>query len=172
MTSEKNRALSRVKRQYRMIHDIYVQLDDGDRRVLSDFNLTNSQYAMLMLLDADKEQRLIDLSENMLVARSTITRLIDQMEEMDLQDLMRDYGGGSGDDSADTGGKVLEREQELTLTNNSRTLLAQTERALERLEDHTYGACESCGQPIGKLRLQAFPRATLCVACKQKQERR
>ncbi|QQS02567.1 MAG: TraR/DksA C4-type zinc finger protein [Austwickia sp.] len=92
--------------------------------------------------------------------------------EMDLQDLMRDYGGGSGDDSADTGGKVLEREQELTLTNNSRTLLAQTERALERLVDHTYGSCESCAQPIGKLRLQAFPRATLCVSCKQKQERR
>lgn len=92
--------------------------------------------------------------------------------ELDLADLMRDYGGGSGDDSADTGGKVLEREQELTLTNNSRTLLAQTERALERLDAHTYGACESCGQAIGKLRLQAFPRATLCVSCKQKQERR
>ena len=68
--------------------------------------------------------------------------------------------------------QVLEREQELTLTNNSRTLLAQTERALERLADHTYDACENCGLPIGKLRLQAFPRATLCVSCKQKQERR
>ncbi len=92
--------------------------------------------------------------------------------EMDLQDLMRDYGGGSGDDSADTGGKVLEREQEMTLTNNSRGLLAQTERALERLDAHTYGVCENCEQPVGKLRLQAFPRATLCVSCKQKQERR
>lgn len=92
--------------------------------------------------------------------------------ELDLQDLMRDYGGGSGDDSADTGGKVLEREQELTLTHNSRNLLAQTERALERLEHHTYGSCESCHRAIGKLRLQAFPRATLCVTCKQKQERR
>ena len=33
-------------------------------------------------------------------------------------------------------------------------------------------ACASCGQPIGKARLQAFPRATLCVACKQREERR
>jgi RNA polymerase-binding transcription factor len=32
--------------------------------------------------------------------------------------------------------------------------------------------CGSCGQPIGKARLQAFPRATLCVACKQREERR
>ena len=32
--------------------------------------------------------------------------------------------------------------------------------------------CERCGKPIGKLRLQAFPRATLCVSCKQLEERR
>ncbi len=95
-----------------------------------------------------------------------------QVSESDLEGLMRDYGGGSGDDSADTGGKVLEREQNLTLTQNSRTLLEQNQRALERIDSGRYGYCESCGEPIGKLRLQAFPRATLCVSCKQKQERR
>ncbi len=105
---------------------------------------------------------------------SEVSRLKEELRasEVDLAGLMRDYGGGSGDDSADTGGKVLEREQELTLTNNSRTLLAQSERALERLDAQTYGLCELCELPIGKLRLQAFPRATLCVSCKQKQERR
>ena len=92
--------------------------------------------------------------------------------ESDLEGLMRDYGGGSGDDSADTGGKVLEREQGLTLTHNSRTLLEQTQRALERIARGSYGRCESCDQPIGKLRLQAFPRATLCMTCKSRQERR
>ncbi len=90
MSPEQTRALSRAKQQYRMIHNIYVQLDDGDRRVLRDFNLTNSQYTTLMLLDTDKEQRLIDLSEKMLVARSTITRLIDQMENMGLVQRMPD----------------------------------------------------------------------------------
>ncbi|MDX6368365.1 MAG: hypothetical protein QOK30_3441, partial [Nocardioidaceae bacterium] len=34
------------------------------------------------------------------------------------------------------------------------------------------GVCESCGNPVGKMRLQAFPRATLCMECKQRQERR
>ena len=48
----------------------------------------------------------------------------------------------------------------------------QAERALQRIDNGTYGVCESCGQPIGKARLQAFPRATLCVSCKQKEERR
>ena len=50
--------------------------------------------------------------------------------------------------------------------------LTQTRHALERIEDASYGQCESCGEPIGKARLQAFPRVTLCMTCKQKQERR
>ena len=51
-------------------------------------------------------------------------------------------------------------------------LLDQGERALDRIDAGTYGVCESCGQPIGKARLLAFPRATLCVECRQRQERR
>ena len=78
----------------------------------------------------------------------------------------------AGDDEADTSSKLFEREHELALTNNTRELLDQTEHALARIEAGTYGVCESCGKPIGKARLQAFPRATLCVACKQRQERR
>ena len=78
----------------------------------------------------------------------------------------------AGDDEADTSSKLFEREHELALSNNTRELLEQTEHALVRIEAGTYGECESCGKPIGKARLQAFPRATLCVACKQRQERR
>ena len=43
---------------------------------------------------------------------------------------------------------------------------------LARIDDGTYGICESCGEPIGKMRLMAFPRATLCMTCKQREERR
>ena len=92
--------------------------------------------------------------------------------EDDLVGLIRDAGDGAGDDQADAGTKTFEREQEITLANNSREMLVQSEHALERIHDGTYGVCESCGNPVGKLRLMAFPRATLCVACKQKQERR
>ena len=45
-------------------------------------------------------------------------------------------------------------------------------RALARIADGTYGVCESCGKPIGKRRLMAFPRATMCMECKQREERR
>ncbi len=92
--------------------------------------------------------------------------------EQDLVELMRDSGEGSGDDQADAGAATWEREHELSLANNARGLLEQTKHALGRIEAGGYGVCESCGSAIGKMRLQAFPRATLCMPCKQRQERR
>ncbi len=86
--------------------------------------------------------------------------------------LQQSSGEGAGDDQADAGSKTFEREQELSIANNRRDLLVQMERAMERLDKGTYGHCESCSQPIMKARLQAFPSATLCVKCKQREERR
>jgi RNA polymerase-binding protein DksA len=94
------------------------------------------------------------------------------LAETELAGLMRDAGDGAGNDQADVGSTTFERDHEMSLANNARMLLAQTEHALERIEDGSYGVCESCGQPIGKMRLMAFPRATLCLSCKQRQERR
>ncbi|MDQ1484144.1 MAG: hypothetical protein QOF35_2220 [Actinomycetota bacterium] len=94
------------------------------------------------------------------------------MAEVDLAGLMRDAGDGAGDDQADAGTATFEREQEISLANNAREVYEQSARALGRLIDGSYGVCESCGSPIGKNRLLAFPRATLCMTCKSKQERR
>ena len=94
------------------------------------------------------------------------------MAEHELHDLMRDAGAGAGNDQADVGSTTFERDHEMSLANNARDMLAQTERALLRIEAGTYGICESCGEPIGKMRLMAFPRATLCLSCKQREERR
>jgi RNA polymerase-binding protein DksA len=101
-------------------------------------------------------------------------RLTRDMEtlETSIADVLRDSGDGAGDDQADSGSKAFEREQEMGLLANTRESRFQTEHALERITDGTYGVCESCGNAIGKARLQAFPRATLCVSCKQRQERR
>jgi DnaK suppressor protein len=103
-----------------------------------------------------------------------VDRLTAELAQADagLSELLRDSGDGAGDDQADSGSSALEREHELTLVNNTRDLLAQTQHALDRIRAATYGACESCGKAIGKARLQAFPRATLCVECKQREERR
>jgi DnaK suppressor protein len=92
--------------------------------------------------------------------------------ESDIADLLHGAGDEGGEDSADTGAKAFEREHEMSLAASHREILGQVERALRTIETGSYGVCESCGKPIGKARLQAFPRATLCLACKQRQERR
>jgi RNA polymerase-binding protein DksA len=92
--------------------------------------------------------------------------------EQEMDALIQESGEGAGDDQADAGTKTFEREHEMSLVINARDMVLQTERALERIENKTYGNCEECGSPIGKARLQVFPRATLCMLCKQKEERR
>ena len=106
--------------------------------------------------------------------RAEVARLTADLQaaDADLTELLRNSGDGSGDDQADSGSSAQEREQELTLVNNTRSLLEQSERALERIAAGSYGVCESCGNAIGKARLLAFPRALLCVECKQREERR
>ena len=105
---------------------------------------------------------------------SDVDRLSSELASADaeLSDLLRNSGDGAGDDQADSGSSALEREQELTLLNNTRDMLSQTQHALARISAGTFATCESCGKAIGKARLQAFPRATLCVECKQREERR
>jgi RNA polymerase-binding transcription factor DksA len=92
--------------------------------------------------------------------------------EAEMDELIAESGEGAGDDQADSGTKTFEREHEMSLVINARDMVLQTERALDRIDNKTYGSCEECGNAIGKARLQVFPRATLCMICKQKEERR
>ena len=49
--------------------------------------------------------------------------------------------------------------------------LAAVERALDKIEQGTYGICDRCGQQIEPRRLEVLPDATLCVACKELEEK-
>ena len=100
-------------------------------------------------------------------------RLLEEIatSEQGLADLILDSGDGAGDDQADTGTKTFEREHEMSLANNAREMLEQVRQALGRVDDGSYGICDGCGNGIGKLRLQAFPRAKLCMSCKVAEER-
>jgi RNA polymerase-binding transcription factor DksA len=103
-----------------------------------------------------------------------LIRLREELAEVEseMDALIEASGVGAGDDQADAGTKTFEREHEMSLVYNARDMVLQTERALERIDTKTYGRCEDCGNPIGKARLKVFPRATLCMVCKQKEERR
>ncbi len=91
----------------------------------------------------------------------------------ELTELQRDrLADSAGDDQADTGTKTFEREQEITLANSILERITQVERAIDRVAEGHYGNCERCGTAIPVERLAAFPSATLCVSCKQLEERR
>lgn len=109
----------------------------------------------------------IELSKELLRLKHELVLIETEMEE-----LIADSGEGAGDDQADSGTKTFEREHEMSLVINARDMVLQTERALDRIDSKSYGICEDCSNPIGKERLQVFPRATLCMICKQKEERR
>lgn len=115
-----------------------------------------------------------ELAEVRAELEADVARVRAELDELatDFEGLLRNPGDGAGDDQADVGNANFEREHEISLARKSAEVLRQSERALGRMDDGTYGVCELCGGPIGKLRLQAFPRATLCMTCKKKQERR
>lgn len=62
--------------------------------------------------------------------------------------------------------ETLELEKRLTLENRTRQELALIERALEKIENGTYGLCDNCGKAIPPERLEALPQAILCMNCK------
>lgn len=127
---------------------------------------------------AAKPRRTRSAAETEKIRLALNERLVELVTEYDsmmaeLSDLQRDrLGDSAGDDQADTGTKTFEREQEISLANGIRDRITQVERALERLDDGHYGYCERCGNPIPAERLAAFPSVTLCVTCKQLEERR
>lgn len=105
--------------------------------------------------------------------RAEIARLERDLAAMqdDLDGLVQATQDIVGDDQADVGSKAIEREHEAAMAANTRDVLAQTHHALDRVEHDLHGVCEGCGGTIPKLRVQAFPRATLCVTCKAAQKR-
>jgi DnaK suppressor protein len=78
---------------------------------------------------------------------------------------------GFDEEYADAGSYTFERERDLSLASNVRDLIAKVERALERIDEGTFGRCEACGKPIERERLDALPYATLCLADARRQVR-
>ena len=112
------------------------------------------------------------LKRRLLEERERVSREIAELDA-DLAESLEDMSGESPYDQhmAETAAVTLDREIDLTLQGNARGMLAQIERALEKLENGSYGKCDKCGKPIGKGRLEIAPFATLCVDCKRLEER-
>ena len=60
---------------------------------------------------------------------------------------------------------------EFRLRGREKSLLTKLDHALKKIEEGTFGVCEICEEPIGKKRLEARPETSLCIKCKEDQER-
>jgi len=75
-------------------------------------------------------------------------------------------------DEIDQATTDMEQSMRMRLCNRETLYLKKVEEALRRIEDATFGLCSACEEDIGLKRLEARPTATLCVSCKEEQERR
>lgn len=87
-------AVRERKHPYRLVHDVYVLLDYGDRLVLNSFGLTSTQYRLLNLIDSTKGRRLTTLSDRLIRSKSQVTRTVDNLEQMGL--IQRSSDGSDG----------------------------------------------------------------------------
>lgn len=96
-----------------------------------------------------------------------------ELEEASFDSTQSDITGevGLDEDFADAGTATFERERDLSIRNNIRDLVDQVTRAMQRIDEGSYGTCERCGQPIDATRLRELPHASLCLDCKRREER-
>jgi DnaK suppressor protein len=105
--------------------------------------------------------------------RNIFTREFSDLEEGAFNVSQSEVSGEVSFDEeyADAGSFTFEREKELSIGNNIRDLLDKVNHAVNAIDKGTYGICENCGNPIAKARLLALPYSTLCLNCKQIDER-
>ena len=118
-------------------------------------------------------KELAELERRLREEREELQRQAAEIEESSFGTPQSEISGevSFDEDYADSGTATFERERDLSLTNNIRDLTEKIDRALERIEEGTYGLCERCGKPIEKARIKALPYATLCIKDKQAEER-
>ena len=111
----------------------------------------------------DQRRRLVDLREE-------LTGLRDGLEE----DEVELEGGGddfSETDSGDMSQSLFDREMDASVGEGIERRLGEVERALQKIEEGTYGVCEDTGEEIPRGRLEAVPEAVRTVDAQQRFER-
>jgi DnaK suppressor protein len=75
-------------------------------------------------------------------------------------------------DESDLASAMTDQHLNLRLRDRERVLIEKIDLAIKRIEDGEFGICAICGDDISLNRLRARPVTTLCIACKEEQERR
>jgi len=111
-----------------------------------------------------------DRRAQLLELRSRVLGAAHDIVEGDVDD--GELSSAAGDQHlADHASEMVDREVDESLEENAEELVRDIDRALEKIADGTYGTCERCGTTIPQARLDAVPYATLCLSCRQLEER-
>jgi DnaK suppressor protein len=85
---------------------------------------------------------------------------------------MRQDTNGDFPDPTDRASLESDRNFLLRIKDRERKLIMKVKEALDRIENGTFGICESCGKPISEKRLMARPVTTQCIDCKTEDEKK
>lgn len=110
--------------------------------------------------------------KRLLEERKRVLEAIDYLHEENPGSIQDETQDSTADNHpGDMATITFDRELDYTLEENEGRLLQAIDAALTRMDDGSYGACVSCGQPIGAERLEALAWTTQCIDCKRKEER-
>lgn len=119
------------------------------------------------------KKTLATIKQQLVAKRTELEQRQAELQEDSFDGTQSDITGevGLDEDFADAGTATFERERDLSIRNNISDLIDQMTRAIDRIDDGTYGTCERCGRPIDAARLKELPHALLCLDCKRREER-
>jgi RNA polymerase-binding transcription factor len=115
---------------------------------------------------ANRKKFLADLKANLVDMKAKLMAEIDSELKAE-----REGNKDEGMDTYDLASEERDREINFILSDRERVKIKQTDDALARMEEGSYGVCESCGLEIAEERLAAMPFTRLCRDCQQDQER-
>jgi len=102
--------------------------------------------------------------------RVELARMVEGLEE-DQQDRAESEGDMTENDSGDMSQSLFTREMDATVEQTMEKRLDSVDRALQKIEEGTYGICDDTGEPIPRGRLEAMPEAIYTVEAQQRRER-
>lgn len=109
-----------------------------------------------------------DLQRFAVLLKEDKARILNQLEKSQKADLTLQTEDLP--DEVDLASSELNQSMSLKMRDRERLLLLKIEDALTKIEEGTYGICESCEEPIEAKRLEARPVAELCIGCKEAEE--
>ena len=121
---------------------------------------TSSQSKALTKKEPKKFQELLEEKRKVVLERAR--QMLSEGMVLDANDLP---------DEMDLAASEYIQSFEFRLRGREKSLLSKLDLALKKIEDGSFGICEICEEPIGKKRLEARPETSLCIKCKEDQER-